>query len=59
MHSHQRTLQLTILCLQASDLGVLMELVACNARSIQTGRGALGVLNWVGDRLLWLAHLAR
>ena len=36
-----------------------MELVACNARSIQGGRGALGVLNWLGEAALRLAHLAR
>ena len=36
-----------------------MELVACNARSIQGDRGALGVLNWLGDAALRLAHLAR
>ena len=36
-----------------------MELVARNAGSIQAGRGGLGLLNWLGDRLLWMAHLAR
>lgn len=45
--------------LQTRDLGALMELVACNAKSIEGGRGALGVLNWLGNAALRLAHMAR
>ena len=30
-----------------------------NANSSEQARGSLGILNWVGDRLLYLAHLRR
>ena len=45
--------------MQTRDLGALMELVATNARAIQSERGSLGILNWLGDAALRLAHIAR
>ncbi|KAK9804082.1 hypothetical protein WJX73_004574 [Symbiochloris irregularis] len=44
---------------EVDDLGQLLALATANAHQIQASRGGLGVLNWVGDRLLLLAHLAR
>ena len=44
---------------QVRDLGTLMAVLTANAGVIESRRGALGLLNWVGDRLLLLSHLAR
>ena len=44
---------------QVDDIGALLAVATANANTIQASRGALGVLNWVGDKLLLLAHLAR
>ena len=44
---------------QVADLGGLLAVATANAGHIQESRGALGLLNWVGDKLLLLAHLAR
>ena len=41
------------------DLGCLLAVLTGNAPSIQANRGALGVLNWVGAKLLLLSHLRR
>lgn len=41
------------------DLGRLLAVITANAVNIQCNRGALGVVNWVGDKLLLLSHLAR
>lgn len=41
------------------DLGALLVMATANAVNIQESRGALGVLNWIGDKLLLLAHLGR
>lgn len=44
---------------EADDIGGLMAVIVANARNSEDARGSLGVLNWVGDRLLYLAHLRR
>ena len=44
---------------QVDDLGALMAVATANAVNIQQKRGALGVLNRLGDWLLLLAHRAR
>lgn len=44
---------------EAEDMGALMAVVTANATNIQGSRGALGLLNWLGDRALYLAHRAR
>lgn len=36
-----------------------MAMATANALSIQSSRGALSVANWIGDKLLLMAHLAR
>lgn len=41
------------------DLGSLLAVITANAVNIQDNRGALGIANWIGDKLLLLAHLAR
>ncbi len=40
-------------------LGAFMAVVVANAVSAETERGHLGLLNWLGERLLYLAHLRR
>ncbi|EIE24233.1 cyclopropane fatty acid synthase [Coccomyxa subellipsoidea C-169] len=41
------------------DLGALLAAVTANAGNIEGNRGALGILNRIGDWLLLLAHRAR
>ena len=41
------------------DLGGLLAIATANAANIQDRRGLLGALNWLGDRALAAAHLAR
>lgn len=41
------------------DVGALMAVITANACTIEGNRGILGAFNWVGDRLLYLAHLTR
>ena len=36
-----------------------MAVATANAISIQASRGALGLFNWIGDKLLLLAHIGR
>ena len=43
----------------SGDLGCLMAVATANAISIQSNRGALSVVNWLGDKVLLLSHLAR
>jgi len=44
---------------EVDSLGGLMSVIVLNANSSEEARGSLGILNWVGDRLLYLAHLRR
>lgn len=44
---------------QVDDLGALLAVVTVNAGNIEGNRGALGILNRIGDWLLLLAHRAR
>lgn len=44
---------------EVDDLGAYLALLVANAPHFQQSRGLLGPLNWLGDRLLHLAHLAR
>jgi len=44
---------------EADDLGALIAVIVANAEATESNRGALGLLNWLGDRLLYVAHLAR
>ena len=41
------------------NLGAFMAVITANAHGIESNRGVLGVFNWIGDRLLYLAHLTR
>ena len=41
------------------DLGAFMAVMTANAYDIEGNRSVLGALNWLGDRLLYVAHLAR
>ena len=41
---------------QVDNLGGLMAVAVANARAIEGGRGALGIVNWVSARLLAMAH---
>ena len=41
------------------DPGALLAVVTANAGNIEGSRGALGILNRLGDWLLTLAHEAR
>ena len=45
--------------MQVDDLGALIAVVTANAGNIEGKRGALGLLNRLGDWLLTLAHRAR
>lgn len=36
-----------------------MAVITANAMNIQSNRGALSIVNWIGDKLLLAAHLAR
>lgn len=44
---------------EVDSLGGLWAVITANAVEAQEQRGRMGVLNWVGDRLLYLAHLRR
>lgn len=41
------------------NLPGLLTLLCVNARQLEANRGALGVLNWLGDRVLYWAHRKR
>ena len=41
------------------DLGAFMAVMTANARDIEAARGLLGALNWLGDKALYVTHLAR
>jgi cyclopropane-fatty-acyl-phospholipid synthase len=41
------------------NLGAFMAVITANAFAIEGNRGVLGVFNWIGDKLLYLAHLTR
>lgn len=45
--------------MQVDDLGALLAAVTANAVNIEGNRGALGILNRIGDWALLLAHRAR
>ena len=45
--------------IQVDDLGALLAAVTANAGNIEGNRGALGILNRIGDWALLLAHRAR
>lgn len=42
--------------LQVDDLGGLMAVAVANASAIEARRGALGLANWAGARLMAAAH---
>ncbi|GFH08373.1 amino_oxidase domain-containing protein, partial [Haematococcus lacustris] len=44
---------------EAGNLGGFMAVILANAHSTEASRSSLGWLNWVGDRMLYLAHLMR
>ena len=48
---------------ECDDLYAFMAVITTNVRNIQANRGQMGLvggaLNWAGDKLLYLAHLAR
>lgn len=44
---------------EVNSLGGLLAIATANARNIEGNRGKMGVLNWLGDRMLHLAHLGR
>ncbi|GIL82213.1 hypothetical protein Vretimale_7189 [Volvox reticuliferus] len=44
---------------EADSLGGFMAVVVANAVKAETERGHLGLLNWLGERLLYLSHLQR
>lgn len=44
---------------EVDNIGGLMAVIVMNAGSSEEARGSLGILNWIGDRLLYLAHLQR
>ncbi|CAD7695206.1 unnamed protein product [Ostreobium quekettii] len=44
---------------EVDDIGGLLAIAVANAANMQNKRGALGFFNWMGDRLLHLAHLRR
>jgi cyclopropane-fatty-acyl-phospholipid synthase len=44
---------------EVDDLGGLMAVMTANAVDVEESRGKMGLLNWLGDRLLYLAHRAR
>ena len=45
--------------MQVDDLGALVAVITANAGNIEGKRGALGLLNRLGDWLLTLAHRGR
>ncbi|GFR51020.1 hypothetical protein Agub_g13347 [Astrephomene gubernaculifera] len=44
---------------EADSLGALMAVLLANAVAAESERGHMGLLNWLGERLLFLAHLRR
>lgn len=40
-------------------MGGLLAVAVANAASIEDRRGLMGMLNWIGDRLLYVSHLGR
>jgi hypothetical protein len=44
---------------EVDSLGGLLALATVNIGRIEGNRGAMGLMNWVGDKLLYLAHRAR
>jgi hypothetical protein len=44
---------------ETDNLGGFMALIVSNAYNTEDARGSLGLLNWLGDRVLHLAHLRR
>lgn len=44
---------------EVDDIGGLLAVVVSNAVQLQQQRGALGIVNWVGARMLHWAHLQR
>ncbi len=44
---------------ECDDVAALMSVIVQNAYQTEEVRGNLGVLNWIGDRLLYMAHLAK
>ena len=62
--THTLSLSVSLFCTCAQDfevdsIGGLTAVIVMNANSSEQARGSLGILNWVGDRLLYLAHLRR
>eukprot|EP00892_Ulva_mutabilis_P006654 jgi/Ulvmu1/4360/UM002_0085.1 len=45
--------------ISVDDVGALMAVITANTRNIEGNRGMLGAFNWLGDRLLYVAHLTR
>jgi len=41
------------------DPGAFMAVIVANAKESEEARGSLGLLNYLGDKLLYYAHLAR
>ncbi|KAG1678525.1 hypothetical protein FOA52_014559 [Chlamydomonas sp. UWO 241] len=44
---------------ETNELGGLMAVLLANVEQTEINRSKLGVLNWLGDKLLWLAHQRR
>jgi len=44
---------------EVDDLGALLAVITANATTVESNRGVLGLLNWVGGQALRLAHLSR
>lgn len=44
---------------ECDDIGAFLAVVTANARHLEGKRGALGVLNWLGDWMLHLAHIGK
>ncbi|MEW5297105.1 MAG: hypothetical protein WDW36_000333 [Sanguina aurantia] len=44
---------------EADDLAAFLAIITANACNFEAQRSKLGVLNWVGSKLLLLAHLGR
>jgi cyclopropane fatty-acyl-phospholipid synthase-like methyltransferase len=45
--------------ISVDDIGGLMAVLTANARHMEQSRGILGVLNWIGAKLMYAAHLMR
>lgn len=52
-------LRLCVQDFEVDSIGGMMAVIVQNARNSEQARGSLGILNWIGDRLLYLAHLRR